>query len=321
MTVHKVIFDTDPGVDDAMALLFLHHAPEVDLVGVTTTFGNGTIAQTTFNALYLTERFGMNVPVAEGAGKPLVGAPMDPPDFVHGANALGNVTLPAELATKADPRPAHRFIIDTVRAAPHEISIVAVGRMTNLALALREDPEIAHLVKQVVVMGGAFGVAGVQGNVTPAAEANIIGDPEAADEICAADWPITFVGLDVTQKTHMPPSYLSELRHLGGESGCFIWEVSRFYETFHQAGGVESIYVHDSSAVAYLLKPELFETRSGAIRVSTEGITRGMTIQKPDLLTYPPGPWDDRPSHKICTSVDAEGLRQLYKATIVNAAV
>ncbi|WP_315853087.1 nucleoside hydrolase [Rhizobium terricola] len=319
--MHKVIFDTDPGVDDAMALLFLHHAPEIELVGITTTFGNGTIAQTTFNALYLVERFGMNVPVAQGAGKPLVGEPMDPPDFVHGVNALGDISLPGELTTAADPRPAHRFIIDTVRAAPHEITLVAVGRMTNLALALREDPEIAGLVKQVIIMGGAFGIAGVQGNVTPAAEANIIGDPEAADEICAAAWPITFVGLDVTQKTHMPTDYLSELADLGGESGRFIWDVSRFYEAFHQAGGVPSIYVHDSSAVAYLLRPDLFETRTGAIRVSTTGITRGMTIQKPDTLAFPPGAWDDRPSHRACVSVDAAGLRELYRATILTGRI
>lgn len=317
MTIRKVIFDADPGVDDAMALLFLHHAPQVELVGITTTFGNGTIDQTTFNALYIAERFGILAPVARGAGRPLAGDPLDPPDFVHGRNAIGDIPLPTDLQIKADPRPAYRFIIDTVRAAPHEVSIIAVGRMTNLALALREDPSIASLVREIVVMGGAFGVTGVQGNVTPAAEANIFGDPEAADEITAASWPITFVGLDVTQQTIMPTDYLAGLAESGGESGRFIWDISRFYEAFHQASGVPSIYVHDSSAVAYFLKPELFTTRTGSIRISTDGITRGMTIQKPDALSFPPGPWDDRPSHKICTSVDSEGLRSLYRATIV----
>jgi len=317
MAIHKVIYDTDPGVDDAMALLFLHRSPEVDLVGVTTTFGNGTIDQTTRNALYLVERFGMNVPVARGAGRPLVGEPLDPPDFVHGQNALGNVPLPDDFEGKADPRPAHRFIIDMLRASPGEITIVAVGRMTNLALALREAPDIVGLVKQIVVMGGAFGIAGVQGNVTPAAEANILGDPEAADEITAVDWPLTFVGLDVTQKTFMPTDYLAALATDGGEAGRFIWEVSRFYEAFHHEGGVPSIYVHDSSAVAYLLRPELYETRSGAIRVSTAGVTRGMTVQKPDGMRYAPCAWDGRPSHRVCTSVDAEGMRELYRATIV----
>lgn len=320
MTVHKVIFDTDPGVDDAMALLFLHLSPQIDLVGVVTTFGNGTIDQTTRNALYLVDRFKMNVPVARGAGKPLVGEPLDPPDFVHGQNALGNVAIPESFEGKADPRPAYRFIIDTVRAAPGEITIVAVGRMTNLALALREAPDIVPLVKQIVVMGGAFGISGVLGNVTPAGEANILGDPEAADEIAAAFWPITFVGLDVTQQTLMPTEYLAALAKDGGEAGQFIWEVSRFYEAFHQAGGVPSIFVHDSSAVAYLLQPDLFETRTGAVRVSTDGITRGMTVQKPDTTSYIPGPWDGRPSHRVCTTVDSEGLRQLYRDTVVRGA-
>lgn len=319
MSVHKVIFDTDPGVDDAMALLFLHLSLQIELVGVVTTFGNGTIDQTTRNALYLVDRFKMNVPVARGAAKPLVGEPMDPPDFVHGQNALGNVTIPDGFEGVADPRPAHRLIIDTVRAAPGEITIIAVGRMTNLALALREAPDIVPLVKQIVVMGGAFGIAGVQGNVTPAAEANIIGDPEAADEIAAASWPITFVGLDVTQKTFMPTDYLEGLARDGGEAGKFIWEVSRFYEAFHQAGGVPSIFVHDSSAVAYLLRPELFETRTGAVRVSTEGITRGMTVQKPDGTSFPPGAWDGRPSHHVCISVNSEGLRELYRNTVTQA--
>lgn len=317
MTPHKVIFDCDPGVDDAMALLFLHRSAEVDLVGVTTTFGNGTIEQTTRNALYLVDRFGMNCPVSRGAGMPLVGETGAPPDFVHGQNALGNVDIPDDFAGEVDPRPAHQFIIEMVKAAPGEVSIVAVGRMTNLALALRQAPEIAGLVKQVVVMGGAFGIHGIQGNVTPAAEANILGDPEATDEVTAAAWPMTFVGLDVTQLTFMPTEYLADLARHGGEIGTFIWDVSRFYEAFHHEGGVPSIYVHDSSAVAYLLRPELYETRTGSIRVATEGVTRGMTVQMPEGMSFAPNVWEGRPSHKVCTAVDAEGMRQLYRSAII----
>jgi inosine-uridine nucleoside N-ribohydrolase len=314
--MHKVIFDTDPGIDDAMALLFLAASAEVELIGITTTFGNGTIETTTRNALYLAERFGIAAPVARGAGAPLVGEPGDPPDFVHGGNGLGDVTLPQTIAKEPDPRPAYRLIIDLVRANPGEVEIVAVGRMTNLALALREDPGIAALVKQVVIMGGAFGINGVLGNVTPAAEANIWGDPLAADEVTGASWPLTMVGLDVTQQTHMPTEYLRALADEAGEAGQFIWDISRFYEDFHRQGGVDSIFVHDSSAVAYLLNPSLFATRRGAIRVVSEGLAFGMTIQKPADLSYPPGDWDGRPEHQVCTSVDAEGLRQLYRATI-----
>ncbi|MBN9019152.1 MAG: nucleoside hydrolase [Rhizobiales bacterium] len=316
----KVIFDTDPGVDDAMALLFLHRAPQVDLVGITTTFGNGRIATTTWNALYLTERFGIDAPVASGTAAPLVGPVPAPTEFVHGANALGDIDLPEHITREADPRPAHRFIIDMVRANPGEITIVAVGRMTNLALALREDPAIVGLVREIIIMGGAFGYNGFHGNVTPVAEANIYGDPLAADEVFGGTWPITVVGLDVTQRTQMTTDYLQALAKDGGEVGRFIWDITRFYVAFHHAAGVPNMFVHDSSAVAYLLDPTLFATRRGALRVITEGLAIGQTIQKPDDYNFPPGAWDDRPSHAICIDVDPARLLALYRRTIVGGA-
>lgn len=318
MDTIKVIFDTDPGVDDAMALLFLHYAPEVELVGITTTFGNGRIDTTTWNALYLTERFGIDAPVASGPATPLVGPAPPPTDFVHGANGLGDVPLPATLGRQPDPRPAHRFIIDMVRAHPGEITIVAVGRMTNLALALREDPAIAGLVRAIVIMGGAFGHNGFHGNVTPVAEANIHGDPLAADEVFGGTWPITVVGLDVTQRTQMTTDYLQALATDGGEAGQFIWDITRFYVAFHHAAGVPNMFVHDSSAVAFLLDPTLFRTRRGAIRVVTEGLATGQTTLKPDEYNFPPGPWDDRPSHTVCIDVDPARLLALYRDTLVS---
>lgn len=312
----KVIFDTDPGVDDAMALLFLHLHPDVEIVGITTTFGNGAIDTTTRNALYLCERFGIEAPVAKGAARPLMGEPGAPPHFVHGHNAIGDVEVPATIGRTIDARPAHTFIADVLRAYPGEISIVAVGRMTNLALALRETPEVGSLARQVVIMGGAFGFNGNLGNVTPCAEANIHGDPLAADEVLGGPWPVTMVGLDVTQQTRMSTAYLKALAEAGGEAGDLIWQISRFYEAFHRSSGVPEIFVHDSSAVAYLLDPSLFETRTGSIRVVTEGIAAGQTIQKPDGIGFPPNDWDHRPSHRICTSVNAAGLLDLYRRTI-----
>jgi len=315
----KVIFDTDPGVDDAMALLFLHLHPDVELVGVTTTFGNGTIDATTRNALYLCDRFGLDVPVAQGAARPLRRAPGEPPHFVHGHNALGDIDLPASSARAPDPRPAPRLLADLLRAHPGEVSIVAVGRMTNLAMAMRETPQIAGLAKEVIIMGGAFGFNGSLGNVTPCAEANIYGDPDAADAVLGAAWPVTMVGLDVTQRTRMSNAYLKALAEEGGEPGALIWQISRFYEAFHRASGVPEIFVHDSSAVAFLLDPSLFETRSGTIRVVTEGIAAGQTIQKPDGVGFPPNEWDGRPSHRICTHVDSAGLLDLYRRTITRS--
>jgi inosine-uridine nucleoside N-ribohydrolase len=166
--MHKVIYDTDPGVDDAMALLFLHRHPEIDLIGITTVFGNASIETTTRNALFLKREWAIPAPVAKGAS-----VTIDPsrkegawPTFVHGDDGLGNINVPEVVDVPLDPRPAYQFIIDTVRANPGEVTLVAVGRMTNLALALKADPEIAGLVKQVVIMGGNFYVPG---NVTPVA--------------------------------------------------------------------------------------------------------------------------------------------------------
>jgi inosine-uridine nucleoside N-ribohydrolase len=321
MAPKKVIYDTDPGVDDAMALLFLEYSPDVDLVGITTVLGNHTIETTTRNALFLKDYFDIAAPVAQGAGRPLVLEPTLPPTYVHGENGLGDIPLPLVITSKVHELPAHEFIIRTVRDNPGEISIVAVGRMTNLALALREDPEIASLVKEVIIMGGAFGYRGHSGNVTPVAEANIVGDPHAADEMFAAAWPIVVVGLDVTQEAVMSTAYLERLRDAAGRTGQFIWDISRFYETFYlNATGLPGIPVHDSSAVAYLLDPSLFTTRGGPLRVVTEGIAIGQTIQMPNTRRFPPGnAWEGRPEHLICIDGDAQRFLDLYFDTIVAA--
>lgn len=313
----KVIFDTDPGIDDAMALLLLARHPDVELVGVTTVFGNADIATTTRNALHLKERFGLAAPVGAGAAGPLVGEAEPPPTFVHGMNGLGDILLP-EVLEQADPRPAHRLIIDLVRAAPGTISILAVGRMTNLALALREAPEITGLVNRIVVMGGAFGRNGHTGNVTPVAEANIWGDAMAADIVFGADWPLTIVPLDVTQETHMSDSFLGDLAEVGGEDGRFVRAVSAFYQNFHrESAGIDGFYVHDSSAVAFALHPEFYRTERGAIRVATEGIAIGQTMIKPDNRRFPPGAWDGRPSQTICVGVNAPAVLDFYRRTLL----
>jgi inosine-uridine nucleoside N-ribohydrolase len=211
-------------------------------------------------------------------------------------------------------------MIDTVRAYPGEVTLIAVGPLTNLAHALQADPDIARLVKQVVIMGGAFGTAGVLGNVSPAAEANILCDPDAADLVLGAAWPVTLVGLDVTQNTIMPNVWLASIRDGAGEAGRFVWDVSRHYAQFHHdSAGLEGIYVHDSSAVAYVLAPHLYTVRHGPVRVLTSGIATGQTIQKPSTMRVPAPDWDDRPAQSVCIGVDAAGMLELYKNTLLKA--
>jgi inosine-uridine nucleoside N-ribohydrolase len=320
MSRHKIIYDTDPGVDDAMALVFQTLHPDIELLGVTSVFGNATVETTTRNACYLAQRFAPGVPVARGAAAPLERAAPAPLGWIHGDDGIGNTGLLPADTRSLDPRPAHRFIIDTVRAHPGEVTLVAVAPLTNLALALAEDPGIAGLVKQVVVMGGAFGTDGVHGNVTPAAEANILGDPHAADIVLGAAWRVTMVGLDVTQKTIMSTAYLAGIRDRARDAGQFVWDVSRHYADFHRTSAdVEGIYVHDSSAVAYVLAPELYTTRTGPVRVVTEGIAVGQTLQKPSDMRVPAPEWDGRPPVTVCVGVDADAMLQLYARTLCGA--
>ncbi|MFM0057267.1 nucleoside hydrolase [Paraburkholderia phytofirmans] len=317
MSKHKVIYDTDPGVDDAMALVFQALHPDIELLGLTSVFGNATIETTTRNARFLAGRFAVGVPVAQGAAAPLKRSAPEPLAWIHGDNGLGNISPDTTDEAPLDARPAHRFIIDTVRAHPGEVTLLGVGPLTNLALALADDPQIASLVKQVVIMGGAFGTDGVLGNVTPAAEANILADPDAADIVLGAAWPVAIVGLDVTQPTIMSREYLASLRERGGAAGQFVWEVSRHYEAFHeQSAQLTGIYVHDSSAVAYVLAPHLYTTRSGPVRVLTDGIAVGQTIQKPSSMPVPAPAWDSRPDCKVCIGVDVPGMLALYERTI-----
>ena len=315
--MHKVIFDTDPGVDDAMALLFLERHPDIDLIGITTAFGNASIETTTRNALYLKKAWNIPAPVARGLSETLNPARphVDWPTGIHGDDGLGNIGVPETVDLACDPRPAHRFIIDTLRANPGEVTIVAVGRMTNLALALREDPDIAGLVKDVVIMGGAFDVPG---NITPAAEANIHGDPEAADVVMTAPWPVTVIGLDVTVKTVMTRRMLAEIAASGGERAQLLAAISEFYIDFYEQYVEDGMVVHDSCACVYVVAPHLFTTRRGAIRVVCGGIADGQTIQKADVHLFPPSPWDGLPSQQVCTGIDAGAVLALIGRTLAS---
>jgi purine nucleosidase len=313
----KVIYDTDPGVDDAMALLLLARHPDVELIGITSGFGNASIDTTTRNALFLKQRFGITAPVARGAAGPIDGEASEPPTFVHGDNGLGNIPLPAISAT-IDPRPAAQMIIELVREHPGEVTIIAVGRMTNLAEAIATDPDIVPLVKAVIVMGGAFGRNGHFGNVTPVAEANIIGDPAAADVVFGADWPVSIAPLDVTTETVMTDAYLQALAQDAGEDGKFLWQVSRFYAGFYTSTGQtrDGFFVHDSSAVAYALHPEFYTVERGAVRVATDGVARGQTILRPEGYFDHAADWNGRPSVNVCVGVDSAAFLDFYRQTL-----
>jgi purine nucleosidase len=315
----KVIFDTDPGIDDAMALLYLSKLPQIDLLGITTVVGNADLETTTRNALFLRQQFGMSAPVVRGAGKTLDGVEKAEPVIVHGLNGLGEIDIPAVDESGLKGGEASQFIIDTVRAYPGQVTIIAVGRMTNLALALRADPEVAALTRQVIIMGGAFGYQGRSGNMTPAAEANIHGDPVAADEIFAAEWPVVVVGLDVTHDIILDTDYLAALSRDVGANGELLRQMCDHYARFYkEIMGLSGVVGHDLLAVTYALHPEWFETRRGPILVQRDGIAVGQTIQMPETRKGGHPAWAGRPSQTICIAVDAEKVLAHFRETVAH---
>ena len=318
---HTVIIDTDPGIDDAMALLYLHASPSIEIAAITTVFGNAGVDVTTRNACYLAARFGIDAPIFAGAEKPLQGRPLDFPVHVHGANGLGGIVVPDELSRAAAPGAAHERIVEIIRKSPGCITVLTVGPLTNLALALRQDPGIAQLVRKVVVMGGAFGWGARRGNVSPVAEANVRCDPQAADEVFTAAWPLTVVGLDVTMQCIFDTEAARALAKNGGKAGQFLWDISRDYEAMYfKYDGIRGCCLHDVAAAICVVEPELFTTVNGPIRVVTQGIAIGQTIQRPPGLQFPPGAWDNVPEHAACRDVDAGKLLDIYVRTLRGAA-
>ena len=311
-----VIFDTDPGIDDAMALLFLKAQPSLKLAAVTTVFGNAEVDVTTRNALYLTRRFGIDAPVYAGASQPLTIARHPAPTFIHGNDGLGDADLLAGFS--AEPAEGHAAdrIVEIVKANPGKVTLLAVAPLTNLALALERDPGIATLVKDVVIMGGAFAWGGKRGNATPVAEANVHNDPHAADKVFTAAWPVTAIGLDVTSHCVASHDDAAELA-ASGQAGRFLWDISRGYEALYQRRNqVDGCCLHDVAAAAYLVAPELFSLHSGPVRVVTEGIAIGQTIQKLDGHTFGPNAWDGHPSKLVAADADFAGIVDSYKSAI-----
>jgi inosine-uridine nucleoside N-ribohydrolase len=243
---------------------------------------------------------GQAIPVAEGAQVPLVQPPNKPSDFVHGAHGLGEATVPDPKAS-ADPRPAHQFIADTLAERPGEIVLVAVGPLTNLALALQHHPEITKTVKHVVVMGGAVRTAG---NVTKHAEANIWNDPHAADAVFSADWPVTLVGLDVTETIRCTPEEFAPMRETSPKCGALMNEAAAFYFGFHiQQHGVNACFLHDPAAVIAALEPSLFDTDAVPLSVICEGEEIGNTVE---------GMATDRRAVNVCIAADIDAVKTRF---------
>jgi inosine-uridine nucleoside N-ribohydrolase len=275
----KIIIDTDPGIDDAMAIHLAFADARLEVLGLTTVFGNVWVEQATRNALFLTEQAAHPAVVAEGAGAPLSIIPNLPSHHVHGDEGFGDMAA-VTVKTAADPRSAQRYISETCRAYPGEIVLCPVGPLTNIAKLLDDDPEITKFVKKLVIMGGAVGVPG---NITDYAEANIWNDPHAADRVFAADWPIELIGLNVTQKVKTTPEDFALLAEKAPIIGQFINEISVFYTKFYESiEGEKVCLMHDPTAIIAVTDPGLFTYETIPLQVITEGEAIGQTIPSDD---------------------------------------
>ncbi len=307
----KILIDTDPGVDDAMAILFALRSPELEVLGLSAVFGNTDVDITAQNALRLVELEGHDhIPVAQGAARPLVNPIRDKGQHVHGVDGMGGTNPPPPKGS-LQPLTAAELIVETARKHPGELVLVPVGPLTNIALALRLEPRLAECVKEVVIMCGA---AFVPGNASPVGEANIYNDPHAAAIVFNASWKLTMLGLDVTMKTVMTPAYLESLYQAGNPATTLISRILPFYQAYHDQiyGMGGAIHTHDPSAIAYLIDPSLYRAQEMPVYIETEGRCAGQTV--PD----PRNQWGDCPLINVCLDVDAPAVLELYRERLTH---
>ncbi|HUC30669.1 MAG TPA: nucleoside hydrolase [Candidatus Acidoferrum sp.] len=273
-TPRRVIIDTDPGVDDAMAILLALNSPELKVEALTVVPGNVDGRQGLENALKIVSLAGRcDVVVASGAQHPL-NQKLITAQFWHGKNGLAGVELPSSKC-KADSRFGPDLIIEMVHKYPHEITLIPVGPLTNIALAVSKDPTIATLVRDIVIMGGSI----TGGNVNGAAEANIYNDPEAASVVFNAGWMVTMIGSDVGERTIITRKHLAELQALHGPESDFVAKLADFYVTRSEKSGYQGAAMYDPLAVGTVIDPTLVTLKDMHVDVETKGeFTRGETV-------------------------------------------
>ncbi|MEK0313414.1 nucleoside hydrolase [Cohnella sp. 56] len=279
----KVIIDADTGIDDALAILYALKSPVLRVEGITTVFGNVDVQQATDNTLRIIKLADASyeVPVAIGSDRPLKRPPTGFTPHVHGHNGIGDVELPASGQQPLDER-ADDFIVRKAGELGGELVLITLGRLTNVAQALAKDPSLTRKIKQVYVMGGAVQTAG---NVTPVAEANIWGDPEAADIVFASGLDIVMVGLDVTMKTNLGIEHLDFLaRRCRPENRQIVdflrASMSYYFEFYRQANHfVDAAPMHDPLTVLAAEEPGLVTNRTMRVTVECESaLCAGMTV-------------------------------------------
>jgi inosine-uridine nucleoside N-ribohydrolase len=269
----RVIIDTDPGTDDAVAILLALNSPELKVEAITVVPGNVVAEQALENALKLVSLVGRtDIPVAPGAQRPLLQKLVTAGG--HGEAGLANTSLPPPFAIP-DSRFAPDLIVEMIHSYPHQVTLVALGPLTNLALALTRDPTIAKLVREVVLMGGSVSA----GNVDAVAEFNIYVDPEAAQLVFNGGWPLTMVGLEIGRKALLRPGHVEAVQRNPGPQSTFVAEVLSFLVDRSCGHGFDGAPVYDATAMAAVIDRSIITTRLLRVDVELRGeFTRGQTV-------------------------------------------
>src|SRR5579863_2017542 len=326
----RIIIDTDPGIDDAMAIFLALRSPELKVEAITPVAGNVPLDLTLPNALRLLEIAGRtDVPVAAGASHPLVRR-LVTSGHVHGVNGLAGVEFP-EPKIKPVHETAPEIIRRIVRENPGEITIVAIGPLTNFALALRADPELSSMIPAIVIMGGSLS----GGNITPAAEFNLYVDPEAARIVFDANIPLTMVGLDVTRKCLVNEQHIKQLEAANNPVSQAAGKIMRAtYERMRHGGEVTEIALHDALAVASLIDPGVITRKDYYVEVETAGEwTAGQTLgydghgpvrKSPQMETSapepPPAELPYKPNAQVAVGVDPDRFFHLLIPRLTGSA-
>ena len=283
-----------------MAIFYAISSPEIDLLGLTTVFGNVTTPKATRNALYLLEQVGIEIPVAEGLHRPRVLPPFPPTSAVHGVEGFGTLDVPAP-QRHALAETAPEYLVRMARAHRGELLLCPIGPLTNIAAAMELDSSFCSNLKGMVVMGGSLRAGG---NITPAAEANFYHDPHAADYVLRHGCNITLVGLDVTNRVICRRSFFGRLASESPKLGGLLHDMAEFYIDFYETvGKFDGCGMHDPSALVACIAPELFTTEPHALRVTCSGDRSGEMIVEANSTVQPVN---------VCTDVQAEAVKQNF---------
>ena len=274
MERRKIILDCDPGHDDAIALMMAAKHPSLELLGVTIVAGNQTLEKTLVNGLNVCQKLGLSVPVYAGMKRPIMRQQIVAAD-IHGESGLdGPVFDP--LTKKPEPEHAVSYLIRTLMASEGDITLVAVGPLSNVAVAMRMEPGIVSKIREIVLMGGAYGT----GNVTPSAEFNIYADPEAARVVFTSGVPIVMMGLDLTNQTVCTADVIERMRNTGNRAGALFADIMSFtLKTQAEVYGLAGGPVHDATCIGYLIDPDCITTKDMYVEIDVnEGPCYGRTV-------------------------------------------